>query len=106
MAQNIVFRKSDLLADIDAYNITPLLDIYQVDYAIKLYYVLKYKTRYDRFTNDYSNKQEFSDQVYVYTKYKYRNLFIWPLYDKNNKVVKEQAKGACRAFVDYIWEKK
>ena len=119
------FSKVDLIADIDAVNLTQLMSSRKsFAEAMREYYitgeVISTKNRYRSFEVKLSSiaknstpmesvlnsksKDVVKDYVRQYTKLKFLHAVAWPLYDELDDIPGNVTRGVADAFVDLIWE--
>ena len=97
------FSMSDLLADVDAYNLYNGINSDRSNFirAFNEYYSSQYSMRFTNFTNSWS-KQRIYDCVRCYTTNTFFLGIDWPLL-KGYKITSTQSDAIAQAFTDYIW---
>ena len=97
------FSMSDLLADVDAYNIYNDMNSSCSNFvtAFEYYYVSNYTTRFTDFTNNWQKTQIYNC-VRKYTTNTFVFFVDWPLLN-GYEISDVQADAIAAAFTDYIW---
>lgn len=95
---------SDLLADVDAYNIYNLLCSNETNLSsvFNYYYSTGYNTRFTDFTNSWTKPQIYNC-VRRYTTNIFFMFVDWPLLE-GYTISTTQSDAIATAFTDYIWE--
>lgn len=98
------FSMSDLLADVDAYNIYNLLCSNETNLSsvFNYYYSTGYNTRFTDFTNSWTKPQIYNC-VRRYTTNIFFMFVDWPLLE-GYTISTTQSDAIATAFTDYIWE--